>query len=201
MKQYIAHRGLKTKDVKENTIASFQNALKSEDYVGFECDIRTTKDHVFVVHHNPMVKENIISLSNYKELKEKYHIPTLEEVLKLKGNKIFLLEIKEYHIDITAFLKLIQKYSHHQIYIMSFYNQVIKKLQQDKKSYQLGVLNFVLNSETSYSSYDFICLLESVVTKELVTYFEERKKKVFIYGIRNLKETEAKFPTCYFITD
>ena len=200
MKNLIAHRGLK-ENAKENTMNAFKNSLNDPDYIGFECDIRTTKDHVFVICHNPMIKNDIISLTDYKVLKEKYQIPTLEEVLNLKSDKIFLLEIKEHNIDINAFLKILEKRKEKNIYIMSFFNSVIKKLKKANCPFKLGVLNYVFNSENTYEDYDFICLLESVITKDLVKYFKNKKIEIFIYGIHHLNSLISIYQDCYFITD
>ena len=200
MNKFIAHRGLK-ENAKENTIEAFQKAIDNPNYIGFECDIRTTKDKVFVISHNPMIKDNIISLTNYKTLNNKNSIVTLESVLKLKSNKIFLLEIKEHNLDINAFIKLITKYSNQNIYIMSFFNSVIKKLDIPNHFYHLGVLNYVLNSEEEYKSYDFICLLGSVATPNLIKYFHEKKIETFLYGISKLKPLLNLYPESYFITD
>jgi len=201
MEKLIAHRGLNRNGTKENTKEAFLCALENKNYVGFECDIRTTKDHVFVINHNPMIKEHIISLSNYKELKEKENITSLKEVLELKSDKIFLLEIKEPNLEIESFQKLIEKYSEKKIYIMSFHNKVIKKLAKKDRSYKLGVLNYVLNSEESYEDYDFICLLEGIVTEKLVNFFESKKIETFIYGIHHLDSLVSIYKNSYFITD
>lgn len=201
MEKLIAHRGLKINDAKENTIEAFQNALKSNYYVGFECDIRTTKDHVFVINHNPIIGTDIISLSNYQDLKDKYNIPTLENVLKLNTDKIMLLEIKEINVDIEAFQKLIHHYANKKIYVMSFFNKVIQKLQNNKRNEKLGVLNYLLNSEESYEEYDFICILESVISENIVDYFKNKQIEIFLYGIHHLEKTVTLYPDNYYITD
>ena len=200
MNQLIAHRGLKL-NAKENTMEAFQKAIESPNYAGFECDVRTTKDHVFVISHNPMVKEYIISFTDYKTLKENTSIVTLESVLKLKSDKIFLIEIKEHNFNIELFLKFISKYSHKKIYLMSFFNSVIKKLDIPQHFYHLGVLNYVFNSEENYESYDFICLLEKIVTPNLIQYFHKKKIETFLYGIQKLQPILSLYPESYFITD
>ena len=200
MNKLIAHRGLKM-NVKENTIEAFQKAIENPNYVGFECDVRTTKDKVFVISHNPMIKEYIISLTDYKTLNRKCSIVTLESVLKLKSNKIFLLEIKEHNLDTKAFIQFISKYSYQKIYVMSFFNSVIKKLDLPNHFYHLGVLNYVLNSEEDYKAYDFICLLESVATPRLINFFQEKRKETFLYGISKLQSNMNLYPESYFITD
>ncbi len=201
MKKLIAHRGLKLNNIKENTLDAFQAALQHPAYVGFECDIRTSLDGVFVVVHNPMVKDDIISLSTAEKLKKEHGIPTLEEVLQLKENKVFLLEIKEANLNVGKFLAEISKHQEKNIYLMSFHNSVIKKLAKKDRFYKIGVLNYVLNSEENYEIYDFICLLESIVTPKLVEYFKEKKIEVFLYGIHHYKKTAENYPDCYFITD
>ena len=200
MERLIAHRGLK-EHAKENTLEAFSLALKSEHYAGFECDIRTTKDGVFVVCHNPMIGLDIISNTSYKKLKRKYHLPTLEQVLKLDSNKIFLLEIKEVNIDQKKFQTMIQKFSSKKIYVMSFFNKVIQELSRTKKREKYGVLNYIFNSEESYQEYDFICLLECIISKKMELFFAEKHIETFIYGIHHFQKTRGEYPNSYFITD
>ena len=200
MEKLIAHRGLK-ENAKENTLEAFTLALKNDQYAGFECDIRTTKDGVFVICHNPMIGLDILSNTSYKELNRKYHLPTLEQVLKLSSNKIFLLEIKEANINQKKFQTLIQKYSSKKIYVMSFFNKVIQELTKTKKNEKYGVLNYVFNSEESYQEYDFICLLENIISKKLELLFEKKNIENFINGIHNFQKTKIEYPNSYLITD
>ena len=199
MNHLIAHRGLK-KETSENTLEAFEKSINNTFYAGFECDVRTTKDHIFVICHNPIYKDKIISLTNYKDLK-KENIPTLESVLKLKTNKIILLEIKEINCDINRLSRLIQKYDYQNIYVMSFYNKVISNLSKKGLKIKVGVLNYVLNSEKNYKDYDFICLLEKIMTLNLENYFTCQDKEVFIYGIHDLKSLTREYKKSYFITD
>ncbi len=201
MTKLIAHRGLKIKDVKENSIEAIRLALQNDHYAGFECDVRTTKDKKFVIMHNPIKQNDMISLTTYKELKDKYHIPLLEDVLKLQSNKIFLLEIKEPNLDVDLFLNFLRSYQNKNIYLMSFHNSVIKKLAVSSRFYKLGVLNYVLNSEENYNDYDFICLLEAIVTPKLIKYFEAKKIETFLYGIHHFDSLVSMYPNSYFITD
>lgn len=200
MKNLIAHRGLKEK-AKENSLEAFQKAIANPNYQGFECDIRTTKDNVFVICHDALIGINRVSSTNYEELKRKYHVPTLESVLRLQTDKIMLLEIKETNLDIERFHKLLKKYAKKNIYVMSFFNTVIQKLYEKKCSCKLGVLNYVLNSEENYQKYQFICLLESIVSEKLVNFFYKKNIEVFIYGIHYFKKTQENFQKSYLITD
>lgn len=199
MNHLIAHRGLK-KEASENTLEAFEKSINNFFYSGFECDVRTTKDHIFVICHNPIYKGKIISLTNYKEFK-KDNLPTLENVLKLKTNKIMILEIKEINCDINRLSIILQKYDYQNIYVMSFYNKIINNLSLKNLKIKVGVLNYVLNSENDYQNYDFICLLESIMTSNLESYFTCQNKEVFIYGIHNLEKLTKEYKKSYFITD
>lgn len=199
MNHLIAHRGLK-KEASENTLEAFEKSINNSFYSGFECDVRTTKDHIFVICHNPIHKGKIISLTNYKEFK-KDNLPTLENVLKLKTNKIMILEIKEINCDINRLSIILQKYDYQNIYVMSFYNKIINNLSLKNLKIKVGVLNYVLNSENDYQNYDFICLLESIMTSNLESYFTCQNKEVFIYGIHNLEKLTKEYKKSYFITD
>ena len=101
----IAHRGLHTKDIPENSLSAFENALKNN--YAIELDVQFTKDKEVVVFHDENLKRitndtrNIEDV-NYDELKNlrlgntNEIIPTLEEVLELVDSKdAILIEIKD----------------------------------------------------------------------------------------------------------
>lgn len=201
MNYFIAHRGLHTSSIKENTLKSFLAAIKNPFFNGFECDIRTTKDNMLVIVHDAFIGKHLIRNTNYATLKKKYSIPTLKEVLELETDKIILLEIKELDLDIDNFLNVINNYKKQNIYIMSFYNKVIKKLKEKGCVFPLGVLNYVFNSEEEYHDYDFIVLLESVLSENLINYFKAQNIKIFVYGVHKLNESKQIYNNLYFIVD
>ena len=101
----IAHRGVHTKDIPENSLSAFENALKNN--YAIERDVQFTKDKEVVVFHDENLKRmtndtrNIEDV-NYDELKNlrldntNEIIPTLEEVLELVDSKVaILIEIKD----------------------------------------------------------------------------------------------------------
>ena len=197
---YIAHRGLKKNKAKENTIPAFLNAIKDNRYAGFELDIRTTKDNIIIVNHDPFIGPCLIRQHTYQELKDKHQIERLESVLSLKTNKIILIEIKEENLDVKLLNNLLKKYPEKNIYLMSFHNSVMKKLNRLKeKNFKTGILNYILNSEENYP-YDFICLLSSIVSEELIKYFKKKKIEVFIYGLFTDNFLD-KWKDIYYITD
>ena len=192
---FIAHRGLVKKGIKENTIESFQEAIDSDIYAGFELDIYTSKDKEFVVHHDPLLDGKLIWNYSYKELKKK-NVAKLEDVLKLNTDKIILIEIKDINIDINKLTKLLNKYKKKNIYVMSFFNSVIKKF--ENQTFKIGVLNYILNSSSTYH-YDFIGILYDVASEHLIESLKKLKIEVFLYALS--KKDKYLFKGVYYIID
>ncbi len=192
---FIAHRGVVTSYTKENTIPAFLKAINSDKYVGFELDVYTSKDGEFVIHHNPLVKGKFIWKSDYKTLKKEGLIK-LEDILKLATDKIILIEIKDINIDIDKLTKLLNKYKNKKIYVMSFFNSVIRKFKSN--NFKVGVLNYVLNSSSTYT-YDFIGLLYDVASNRIIDSFKNRGIEVFLYAIN--KKDKFIYKDVYYIVD
>lgn len=181
--QLIAHRGIWNKKVKDNSYEALKSGLLSNKYIGIECDIRTTLDKKFIIYHNTLYKGNLVRNINYKDMKD---IILLEDLLKIKTDKILLLEIKEREIDKNKLLKLLNKYKRN-YYIMSFNNNIIFEIRKLNNKYKYGVLNYVLNSKSDYDL-DFICLLDGIVNDYIINNFEKRGIEVIIYGTIKIKK-------------
>lgn len=194
----IAHRGLVTKDIKENTIDAFKSAIDSSKYVGFELDIRETKDKVFVVYHDVLFKGKLIKNINYEELK-KENIPRLIDVLKLKTDKIIMIEIKDFNINLKRLAKLLNKFNYQNLYVSSFNNEVLLELKKIINNIKIGSLNYILNSMESYKCFDFICIINYLITPEIINYFKTNNLEVFTYGVFN-KESII-YQNVYYIID
>lgn len=197
--KYIAHRGLRNETIKENTMEAFTNAIQNPNIAGFEFDIRKTLDNQFVVNHNAFVKTDLIKRKTYKYLKKKYNLPLLNEVLALDTNKIMLVEIKDSHLSYRKLIKIIKEYQNKNIYVMSFHNKVIEKLKKRGCTAKLGILNYILNSESDYNL-DFICLLNNLTTPHLIKEYEKRNVEVMLYGVIN-EETDLWYEKGTYIVD
>lgn len=102
--QIIAHRGAwKEFNLPENSIASLEKAIELKCY-GSEFDVRTTKDGILVVNHDPVYFGDTIELKNYAELNKKKlsngeDLPTLAAYLEKgssqKHKTLLICEIKE----------------------------------------------------------------------------------------------------------
>lgn len=191
----IAHRGIHNSIVKENTIPAFLGAINDSNYRGFELDIYTSKDGEFVVHHDLLLDGKFMWHYTYKELKRK-GVVRLEDVLKLKTNKIILIEIKDINIDIIKLTKLLDKYKNKNIYVMSFFKSVVKKFK--KRTFKVGVLNYILNSSDIYP-YDFIGILYDVASLHMIESLKKLNIEVFLYGIN--KKDKLNFKDVYYIVD
>lgn len=113
----IAHRGLYNRELPENSLAAFENAVKA----GFpiELDVRLANDGTIVVFHDEKLGrmtdcDGYVSNLDFEDLKEikllktDQHIPTFEQVLELVNGKVpLLIELKGNRKNCTLEGKLI----------------------------------------------------------------------------------------------
>ena len=180
--KFIAHRGLWGKQVKENSYEAIKNGLESNKYIGIETDVRVTKDNIFIIYHDILYKGKLVKNVLYKDIKK--DAIRLKDVLSIKTSKIILLEIKDFNINVNKLIKLIDKYNSN-VYIMSFDNRVIKRIKNITNKYKLGVLNYILNSESNYDL-DFICILDVINSEVIMDSFKKRGIDVIIYGVNKV---------------
>ncbi len=87
----VAHRGASATH-HENTIAAFE-AARQQGAHGIELDVRRTKDHVLVVHHDAHLSDGrLIAEQEASKLPE--WVPTLAEVLDVTSDMWLNIEIK-----------------------------------------------------------------------------------------------------------
>ena len=189
----IAHRGLTSKDIKENTLEAFRNAINN-GYEGIELDIRKTKDNKIVVIHDKYINRTSNGSGNinkllYKELlkynfgsKKKYSkIPLLKDIVKNINNTNIFIELKE-KINRNELDSILKKNNTNKYYIMSFNKEYIDNLLGIE--YNLGLINYVFNSIIDYNKYNFILVLEDLFNKDIYNYFKEKNIEVILYNLR-----------------
>lgn len=191
MIKYIAHRGLKT-NAKENTMAAFLDAING-DYVGFECDVRQTKDNKLIIHHDPIYDGKIIRDLNSFDIK---NVLFLEDVLNIDTDKMIVIDIKDPLIDVSLFNKELSQFNK-DIYVISFHNNVINQLFKLKRNYKVGILNYLLNSKIETKG-DFVCLLGLFNNINIINRYKHNNIKLFFYGI---DKNNAKDDYPYYIVD
>lgn len=202
MDKIIAHRGIYNNKIKENTYLAIFNAFNNKYIYGVEFDIRLTKDNKIVVIHDKTINRtsNRIGIVENMTLKElqKYNfgsknfyqvIPTLEKILEINTNKLFLIEIKVSN-NIKLFSKIIlnilNKYKNKKIYLMSFNKDILNIIRSNNKNLNIGLI-YLTNNIKSYK-YNFYVLYDKFINKNLINNLLNRNKEVFIWTINNYKE-------------
>ena len=201
MNKLIAHRGLVTKHIKENTYLSIKNALYSPNFAGAEFDIRLTKDKNLVLMHDSSILRVTNNMGNIENMtleeirKHNYtgslrqKIPTLKQILDINSNKIFLIEIKVKNNAkkiAEALMTTIKQYNKN-IYIISFNKKVLNILQRYPNHPPLGLISVFKWQITN--KFDFYCIRQLHANTKLLN----KKKKVFIWGL--IKNPNNKYYT------
>lgn len=217
MKKIIAHRGVfNNKDIPENSLKAFREAVKSN--INVEFDVQITKDNILVVFHDDNLKritgvnkklENCMydEIKNLKLLDTEEVIPTVDDVLRTINNKVFMdIEIKNnrrYKVLCDLLIDKLKKYNN---YSLKSFNPMIvryinKKYPDINIGYLIGdkydfkILKYILPSKfiIKYSKCDFIS-----ISKELLNTnkFKELSKvyPTQIWTIKDMKEiTDDKY--------
>lgn len=211
--KFIAHRGYITEGVEENTLKAFENAYYDDYFVGFELDVRETKDNEFVVLHDPIINRvsdgsGFISNYKYRDLliynfgTNKYpsKLLKLKTVLKKFPEKIIVVELKKIK-SIKKITKLLNKYNN--VYVASFNSKLLKEIIKLNPKFKVGLFNNIINSEISYQEYDFIGLIKKLAFDEsIIKYFKRRNIELMAFGINDKIITNPKpLKDIYLIID
>lgn len=139
----IAHRGITSDKVEENSFLAIKSAINDKETQGVEFDIRLTKDNKIVLSHDNIVGINIIENTNYYDLIKKKYLTTLDKVLDVDTDKIFLIDIKtnnNYKLFGDILLKYLEGVNKN-IYLASFDKKIIKYL-KSRVQYKVGIISF-----------------------------------------------------------
>ena len=128
--------------------------------------------------------------NNFKSVEEiKQNISTFDIVANFNGIRFELIKTsKGYYLAD----------SDKNIYVMSFYNTVIDKLNIKNKTYKVGILNYVLNTTEKHFKYDFICILRPFLNDKIIEFVKKNNKELFVYGNYN---NNFKYDFPYYIVD
>lgn len=206
----IAHRGkIKNSDI-ANSRQSFLNALSKPYISGIECDVRLTKDLKVVVIHDPVIDfvsdgTGIVKYMTLRELKkyqfENESISTLQELLQIiHTDKMILIELKEENDHLAEQVnKIIMKYPHLHIVIVSFWPSVLEYIKKQNSVVETGLLiGYFLNNDKMENHFDYNFFtyhyIEKINMKKQIGYFTINQKK-------QLDELLTKREDIYIITD
>ena len=139
----IIHRGLTSKKNKENSYMAIKRAFMYTDSDGVEFDIRLTKDKRIVLSHSSVVENILIEKSNYLDIIKRKYLDTLDKILSINTDKIFLIDIKENNNYKEFGDKLIDELHNadKNIYLASFNKKIIRYLRK-KTKYKTGIISF-----------------------------------------------------------
>lgn len=172
--QPIAHRGLHGNKVPENSIESFEEAIKN--HFPIELDLQVTKDDIVVVHHDESLfrmtgHDELVANLTYEEI-TKYPlsngevIPTLFETLKFVNNRVpLLIEIKSKSFNgkiEKATAKLLAKYMG-RFAIQSFNPKTVLWFKNNYPHFTRGLLSGSFDDED-------VSLLTKIVLKNLMLF-------------------------------
>ena len=181
--KYIIHRGITSKDIKENSYTAIKKAIKDKESIGVEFDIRLTKDHKIVLSHNFLINLNVIEETNYSDLIKNNYLTTLDKILDIDTNKIFLIDIKtnnNYKVFRDILMNTLNKYNKN-IYLASFDKNIIRYI---KSKYKKGIITLLYKR----NNYDFIITNYKLISNNKIKKIKD--KKIFLWTIHNNNELE-----------
>ena len=176
--KYIIHRGITSKNIKENSYIAIKKAIKDKESIGVEFDIRLTKDKKIVLSHNSLINLNVIEETNYSELIKNNYLTTLDKILDIGTNKIFLIDIKtnnNYKVFSDILMNTLNKYNKN-IYLASFDKNIIKYI---KSKYKKGIITLLYRR----NNYNFIITNYKLISNNKIKKIKD--KKIFLWTIHN----------------
>jgi glycerophosphoryl diester phosphodiesterase len=192
----IAHRGLHSSNTVENTLKAFIRAIEKKYII--EIDIHILKDDTIVVYHDFSLKRltgvnKMIENLSYPQLskikiKNKYQIPTLEQVMNIVKNQVpLLIEIKTLFNNVHFYKKLSLLLDNYQgmFAIHSFNPYVIEWFYKNKKQYLIGLIIYNDFNYQLLRKYHKMVDFLSIYKKQLPF---RTKKMVIGWTIKNKNE-------------
>ena len=208
--KFYAHRGASA-DFPEHTMAAYRGAIE-QGALGFECDIRVTKDEVLILWHDANMKKEaksaaIIANRTYAEIKQIYPaVMTLNELLDLAienkkslaletkhpvptGNRVEELVVAELHKRIDAIKK-----SGIDVAIMSFSWFAIEKIKKmDPTIKSVMLLGDITNKITRrFTSAQVIGPSVEMIRKspELISEIKNSGKELYVWTVDSTEDLQ-----------
>lgn len=169
----ISHRGNGNHRYKENSKNAIITVLEENYIDGIEIDVRFTKDKKMVLNHGTTYNSKIIKYTNYDDL----YLDSIHDIMKdIKTKKIILIEIKDNDFsNIPYILSFIEKFNYLNIYLQSFYKELLLEIKKRNKKIKIGLVCF--NIPKDISSFDFISLWHS--------NYKPCDKELFVWTVNN----------------
>ena len=196
----IGHRGCK--DIEpENTLLAIKKAI-AIGADGVEIDVRLSKDKELVVIHDDTLDrttngKGFVKNLILKELKKLNagkgeKIPTLQEVINVIKDKIYLIiELKDEGTE-KRVVELIKKNKLKKVIMVSFIDQLVKNVKKIDKKIKTGILfkdnqiDPIVMAKNADS--EFVFPKYKLVNKKFVVKCHKKGIRVAVWNINNLNE-------------
>lgn len=213
---FIAHRGLHSDSIKENSIEAIDLGSKVKYLDGVEFDVRLSKDNKVVVIHDKTidrVSNGVGTVANMtlRQLR-KYNygsevapstISTLDEVLDVVNpDSLLIIELKDEekrnNILVTEVLKTLDKHPNLNIWLKSFSLEIVDLL-QNSFSYSVGILIDKISTKELEKDAYFYSISKHAIDKNIVKDLVKRDKVIMIWTVNtkeeldNLKKTLGEY--------
>ena len=217
----IAHRGLHSSTISENSMLAFSQAIEAN--VAIEIDVHRLSDGNFAVCHDKNLKrvtgEGVLlstltkeTLNSYK-LKDGQSIPLLEDVLSLINGRVpLLVELKPENgfkkCDVEPLLNILYRYNHNdKIALQTFNPFLVRDVKKKTSIFSVGLLcsydlgkmpkleNYIAKSLKlfNYSKADFISYDINYLPNKYVNKFKNKGTTILTWVVNsNEKLIKAK---------
>jgi glycerophosphoryl diester phosphodiesterase len=191
----LGHRGARaTRSVAENTIASFDLALR-HGCDGFEFDVRLTADGRAVVCHDPQVSRREIASAHAGELAT---LPTLQQVLGRYGGRAFLdIELKVPGLEALVSSEFRQVRFARGAIVSSFLPEVLHTLSRIAANFPLGLICETRQQLQAWRELpvQYVVAHHALISQALVDDIHAAQKSVFVWTVNDpamMREMNAR---------
>lgn len=204
---FIAHRGLHSYEIGENTYEAIELASKVKLIDGIEIDVRLTSDNKVVVIHDKTIDRtsngsgNIADMTlrelrkfNYGSNLSPSTINTLDEILnELNSFNLLIIELKDEgtknKILVDEVLKIINNFPNLNIWLKSFSLDIVNLL-KNNSNYPIGIL--IDKTRTAYlnEDVDFYSISKHVINKSIFKTLSNNGKTLMIWTVDSFNELE-----------
>ena len=188
----LGHRGARaTRSIPENTIASFDLALK-HGCDGFEFDVRRTEDATAVLCHDPGSGGIEIARAIRSDVP---HLALLEEVLARYARSAFLdIELKVPGLEESVLATLRQHSFKPGFVVSAFSTEILLQLRARDPNIRLG---FIADRQAHLSRWrelpvQYVIPDYKLATQQLIEDVHAARKKIFVWTV-NEKEAMVQF--------
>ena len=198
----LGHRGCRTSEFCENSIAAFEHSLAS-GCDGFELDVRQTSDKKFVCVHDEGIRRCDVAANDYEKLCKQYlnywtgpkrtEIALLQDVLTRFSNRAFLdieLKVPGMEAEVAGLLKGMNPGYH---VVSSFLPGVLRRMSEIDSKIPLGYISRRLDALQIWTTLPvkYVIPRHDLVSHELIAAVHDAGCKLLTWTVNRPKEMLA----------